>query len=101
MAGRKKAPGMVVPSAKKARTAKPKATQVTEADYQRFIHAGVKGGVEPNTTTTFRITKAQHRALRVAALDLADRKVGGRPDASEVLRLVLNDWITSGAELPD
>ena len=44
------------------------------------------------TVTTMRITTEQHNELRLAALELASEK-GGRADASEVLRNLLDDWL--------
>jgi hypothetical protein len=48
------------------------------------------------TVTTFRITRDQHEALRVAAVRRA-RASGGRADASVVLRELLAEWMARGA----
>ena len=49
---------------------------------------------DPIMTTTFRITRTQWGALRQEALDLAIQRGGGRPDASEALRNILEGWMT-------
>jgi len=49
--------------------------------------------------TTVRLTRAQHSALRKAALELAETQ-GGKADASAVLRLLLDEWLAEGAPLP-
>lgn len=47
----------------------------------------------PWVVTTIRL-KAEHwRALRLAALDRATSRGSGKPDASEVLREILDGWI--------
>lgn len=43
--------------------------------------------------TTIRITPAHWKALRVAALERSMARGGGKADASEVLREVLDGWI--------
>lgn len=47
---------------------------------------------ESYVVTTFRISQAQAHALRVAALEL-QRTKGGKADASEVLRGILEEWM--------
>jgi hypothetical protein len=44
-------------------------------------------------TTTFRLTRAQWAALRREALELALQRGSGRPDASEALRHILDQWM--------
>lgn len=46
-------------------------------------------------TTTIRITRRQWAALHRAAMGLATERGSGRPDASEVLRDVLDGWLAS------
>lgn len=43
--------------------------------------------------TTVRLTPAQWHALRTAALERSAARGGGKPDASEVLREVLDEWM--------
>jgi hypothetical protein len=43
--------------------------------------------------TNVRITNAQWLALKQEALDLTRARGGGKADASEVLRGILDDWL--------
>jgi hypothetical protein len=54
----------------------------------------------PFMTTTFRIQPEQAKALRLAAVQLQAEREGGKADASEVLRRILNAWIASGGKVP-
>jgi hypothetical protein len=46
-----------------------------------------------HVTTTFRVTPEQWAALRREALELALQRGSGRPDASEALRNILDEWM--------
>jgi len=46
--------------------------------------------------TTIRIEHKHWQALRMAALDRATARGAGKADASEVLREVLDGWMSSG-----
>ena len=47
--------------------------------------------------TTIRIEQKHWQALRMAAVERATARGTGKADASEVLREVLNDWMSSSS----
>lgn len=97
--GVKKKIALTVP--KPSRTAlPPEAAQSFEAGPQEVEPAPKPRASEAElTVTTFRITRAQHQALRQAALEVAAEQ-GGKADASAVLRALLEQWRTNGSPLP-
>jgi hypothetical protein len=56
---------------------------------------GDSGSGDGIVVTTIRLTQRHWAALRRRALELAILRGGGRPDASEALRGILDAWMRS------
>lgn len=54
--------------------------------------------VEGWTVTTLRLTRRQASALRRAALDRSEAKGHGKPDASAIVRELVDEWIAGGGK---